>query len=261
MFIDILETSQFYHDFRKEVQSSRISKRIRMVLGSESKLPMIIYGIGSLLSEYDNSPSLQLGLALLMKKDFVWIGELQVFDPILTSPEIKALESLGCSVLNHDEEGRRQALQPTMFFMPHCDINLFNNLLEANWEPNLLRNVIIFGNSFDWHIDILPDYSRDFSSNNRERKLCIWTTMGHVLAAETFTDEFKLRAISYDLKTRRKGKSKLQREHEDTFHGLSWHFFSPLTETWMGLMRWYIREELAGGKKQNLATSNPSPNC
>ncbi|KAI9087365.1 hypothetical protein K1719_030685 [Acacia pycnantha] len=196
-----LEMSQFYHNFRDEIQRKPISKGIQGVLGSETEMQMVIYGIGSIKSEKDDTPKLQLSLAILMKKDFAWIGEIQVFDPILSTIEIQVLESLGCTVLSINEHGRRQTQKPTIFFMPHCDVDLYNNLLEANWEPNLLSNVIIFGNSFDTYIKDLDllNFSRRFSSNGigMERRLShTWETMGHILAARTFTNEFEITTFS-----------------------------------------------------------------
>ncbi|XP_028762663.1 protein SENSITIVITY TO RED LIGHT REDUCED 1-like [Neltuma alba] len=248
--INELKKSPFYRDFQIQFQSSPISRRIQRLLGSKSKMQMVIYGIGS-ISECKSS-QLQLSLAILMKKDFIWVGEIEVFDPILSKTEIKVLESLDCLVLYVNEEGRRQALEPTMFFMPHCDIGLFNNLLEANWKPNLLSNVFIFGNSLDGHLETLFYGWED----NTKRKF-IWPVLGHVLAAETFTNEFKMRAITYggshrtgkvshSKNKKRTGKdtSDFQEDCEHSFYGLAWHVFSPLTETVMGLMRWYVREVL-----------------
>ena len=36
----------------------------------------------------------------------------------------------------------------TLFYMPHCGKALYNNLLWANWTPELLTNLLIIGNSF-----------------------------------------------------------------------------------------------------------------
>ncbi|KAI9074173.1 hypothetical protein K1719_043854 [Acacia pycnantha] len=231
-----LEMSQFYHEFRKELQRKPISECIRRVLGSESKMQMIIYGIGSISDESEgnkNAPKLQLSLAILMKKDFTWIGEVQVFDPVLSEIEIQVLKSFGCTVLSINEEGKRQALKPTMFFMPHCELDLYNNLLEANWKPDLLSNVIIFGNSLDRYIKQHELFSKHFSSNYMKRKLNIWEMMGHVLAAQTFTDEFKMTTISYE-------PCGL---YCHSFFGLNWHFFGSLTTRKMQMMRKKTMEE------------------
>ncbi|XP_028755262.1 protein SENSITIVITY TO RED LIGHT REDUCED 1-like [Neltuma alba] len=268
-FINELESSQFYHDFRDEVQGSHISEHIRWFLVSESKMRIVIYGIGSIESDEKHSPTLQLGLALLMKKDFGWIEGIELFDPILSKTEIQVLESLGCSVSYLNEYGRRKVLKPTMFFMPHCDIRLYNNLLEENWKPELLSNIIIFGNSFDSYIKHPPDVSKIFHTNDpRIRKLGIWALMGNILASQTFTSEFKMRTISYDRHKIGQDAS-FQRDCDISFFNLSWHFFSSLTRRRMRLVRENTRNEYGASvglrsrivvrqKKENVATSNTS---
>uniref|UniRef100_A0A3Q7H9Y4 SRR1-like domain-containing protein n=1 Tax=Solanum lycopersicum TaxID=4081 RepID=A0A3Q7H9Y4_SOLLC len=64
---------------------------------------------------------------------FSWIGEVKVFDTMISQAESRLLTPLGCSVLT----GRRQALRPTMFFMPLCDVELYENHLEENWRHDL----------------------------------------------------------------------------------------------------------------------------
>ncbi|KAF9612342.1 hypothetical protein IFM89_039060 [Coptis chinensis] len=94
------------------------------ILGSETKMQMVIYGIGSIES-YD-CPRLQLSFAILIKRKFDWIGDIEV-----------------------NEQGRRQAVKPTMFFMPHCEAVLYDNLLRANWRPENLNKMVLFGNNFE----------------------------------------------------------------------------------------------------------------
>lgn len=78
-----------------------------------------------------------------------WIEEIEVFDPVLKAIEHYVLERLSCKVLLVNEYGRGIAPRPTLFFMPHCHLILYDNLLEANWSSELLLNrVVIFGNSF-----------------------------------------------------------------------------------------------------------------
>ena len=82
------------------------------VLGSELKMQMVVYGIGSI--ESYEPPRLQLSLAILLKRKFCWIGDIEVFDPILSATESRVLEALDGSVLSVNEQGWRQASKP------HC---------------------------------------------------------------------------------------------------------------------------------------------
>ncbi|XP_057458443.1 protein SENSITIVITY TO RED LIGHT REDUCED 1 [Lotus japonicus] len=202
--ISRIGSSQFYHTFIDQIQTSAFDYFHR-VLGSETKMPMVFYGIGSI--ELYEPPQLQLSLAILMKRDFSWIGNIEVFDPIISVTESRVLEALGCSVMSINEHGRREALSPTMFFMPHCEAELYNNLLQANWKLNNLKNMVLFGNSFE-------EYEQHAS-------ICkyspIINSMGHVLAARRFTKEFRIETISDD--------------YYNAFHDSSWHFFSPVLES------------------------------
>ncbi|XP_028794891.1 protein SENSITIVITY TO RED LIGHT REDUCED 1 [Neltuma alba] len=206
--INKVESSQFYHSLRDQLQTPPISEHLHKVLGLESKMPMVIYGIGSL--ESYEPPRLQLSLAILMKRDFRWIEDIDVFDPVLSATESRILETLGCSVLPFNEHGRRQALKPTVFFMPHCEAELYNNLLQANWELNLLGNMVLFGNSFETYKQV-----SEFNSP-------VLNSMGHILAARKFTNEFSIKTISDD--------------YFNAFHDSSWHFFSPFLETELQFM-------------------------
>ncbi|KAK4264747.1 hypothetical protein QN277_025879 [Acacia crassicarpa] len=149
-------------------------------------MKMVIYGIGKFES-YEN-PNYQIGLAILMQRDFKWIGDIEVFDPALSMNECQILKALGCSVLEFDEDGKRKSLKPTVFFMPHCPIMLYDNLLQANWKPSLLSNVVIFGNSFGKYASYA---SSDYNEDSKD------TGLGR------------------------------NRQGGGAFHCLSWHFFHP----------------------------------
>ncbi|KAI8025750.1 Protein SENSITIVITY TO RED LIGHT REDUCED 1 [Camellia lanceoleosa] len=195
-----VETSLFFSTFMDQTRSPQILDRLSRLLGSEPKMNMVIYGIGSIES-YD-PPRSQLSLAILMKKMFSWIGDLEVFDPILSGTETRVLESLGCSVLSINEQGRRQALKPTLFFMPHCEAELYDNLLQANWRSDMLNHIILFGNSFETY----EQYGSVFKNSN------VVNLRKHILAVRRFTKEFGIKTVSDD--------------YFRAFHDLSWHFFS-----------------------------------
>nr|GMD67570.1 protein SENSITIVITY TO RED LIGHT REDUCED 1 [Ipomoea batatas] len=197
--IQKLEKSEFWLTFLNQLQTSETSDRIVNALGSETNMCMVIYGIGSI--ESYEPPRLQLSLAILMKREFSWIGEMEVFDPIISLTESKVLTALGCSVLSINEDGRRQALKPTLFFMPHCEAELYDNLLQANWRVDLLNHIVLFGNSFEayeHHMSVCKDLS---SAKSRK----------HILAAMKFSKEVGIHCSDDCFRA---------------FNGSSWHFFS-----------------------------------
>ena len=61
--------------------------------------------------------------------------------------------------------------------MPHCSLGLYDNLLWANWGPDTLAHIILFGNRFSGYVE------RDIGRRLRRRA-------GYVAAAaELCTEE------------------------------------------------------------------------
>ncbi|XP_022742989.1 protein SENSITIVITY TO RED LIGHT REDUCED 1-like [Durio zibethinus] len=207
-----IENSPFFSTFLDQMQNPEVLNHFHRVLGSELKLQMVIYGIGSI--ESHEAPRLQLSLAVMMKRKFSWIGDIEVFDPVLSATESRVLEALGCSVLSVNEQGRRQTLKPTLFFMPHCEAELYNNLLQANWEVESLNRVALFGNSFEayeQHVSF-KYYDQEVSFMDSS----VVESVTHILAARRFTDELRIKTVSDD--------------YFAAFHDSSWHFFKPACE-------------------------------
>ncbi|KAJ6428146.1 hypothetical protein OIU84_023543 [Salix udensis] len=171
-----VESSQFYQNFLEQVEDPDILNSFHKVVGLKLKMPMVIYGIGSI--ESYETPRFQLSLAILMKSKFDWIGDMEVFDPILSATESRVLESL----------------------------ELYNNLLQANWELELLNHIVLFGNSFEMY-EFLSEIKKSF----------VVDSTGHILAARKFTDEYVIKIASDNYLT--------------AFHDSSWHFFSPTLDT------------------------------
>lgn len=208
MCMNKLQSSPFYHTFLDQIQTPQVLECFHRVLGSErseSELQMVIYGIGSI--ESYEPPRLQLSLAILLKRKFNWIGNIEVFDPILSATESRVLEALGCTVLSVNEQGRRCALKPTMFFMPHCEAELYDNLLRANWGVDMLNRIVLFGNSFETY----EQHVSEFKSS------AVVHSSRHILAIRRFTNEFRINATSDD--------------YFGAFHDSSWHFFNPVLKT------------------------------
>jgi hypothetical protein len=77
--------------------------------------------------------------------------EMSFFDPCMTSDEAAFLERNSISVISSNERGKRlvnvNMNDTTLFFMPHCPMSLYTNVLHTNWDHLFHGRVIIFGNS------------------------------------------------------------------------------------------------------------------
>ncbi|WRX28759.1 SRR1-like domain - like 3, partial [Theobroma cacao] len=141
-----VQESKFYSELHKQIKSEEFQSQLTRVLASHSRdVPMVIYALGSL--EEGNSSKYQLAVALLLQQDFFnWITSIEVFDPVLSPTDIIVLEKLGCTVLTVNEDCKRRVERPTLFFMPYVSTDLTGNLLEANWSPPNINQVILLTN-------------------------------------------------------------------------------------------------------------------
>ncbi|GJT05333.1 protein sensitivity to red light reduced 1 [Tanacetum coccineum] len=183
--IEKLEKSEFLRVFMDQLQFIQASEdHFTRLVGSEEKLKVVIYGIGSIES-YEQS-RLQLSLVINMKKHLDWMGEVEVFDPVISLTELKVIEKLGCSVLSVNEYGRRRAVSPTFFFMPHCVSELYVNLLKTNWRHDLLNRMVLLGDSFK---------SYDEESRSEATGAALDDLRTRILALQSFTKEYE---VSFD---------------------------------------------------------------
>ncbi|XP_015276770.1 PREDICTED: SRR1-like protein [Gekko japonicus] len=117
-------------------------------------LRCVCYGLGNFSS--CSKARFQLAFLLLLLKDgCLCLPPWQIpeelcciFDPAFSTLEREVLSGLGFSVLSRNEEGKRPAEEPTLFYMVHCGKALYNNLLWSNWSAEALSQMVVVGNSF-----------------------------------------------------------------------------------------------------------------
>ncbi|KAJ2162548.1 hypothetical protein GGF46_000551 [Coemansia sp. RSA 552] len=131
---DVLRRSQFHAEF--------VATCIP-ILAAFDPQETVCYGIGSLAT-----PVSQWQLALILLINEKLGSRIWAYDPASTTSDIATLEKLGVSTITTDEGGRRRADCRTLFFMPHCEQFLYENLLAANWTEKQLRNIALIGNHF-----------------------------------------------------------------------------------------------------------------
>ncbi|XP_059309979.1 protein SENSITIVITY TO RED LIGHT REDUCED 1-like [Lycium ferocissimum] len=134
-----VENSEFYAGMRLDLeQNEAIQKHFFRLLGSHSHVQVVIYGLGSI--EYSFSSQFQLAVVLLLKRDFSnWIGNIEIYDPVMSPSDITVFKELGLEVLTVDENCKRKAQRPTLFYMPSPYYYLIGNLLGANWSSSCLN--------------------------------------------------------------------------------------------------------------------------
>lgn len=136
---------------------------------------IVCYGIGNFSEPY--SPSmLQLACVLQVRRELAAITEVFIeeeatdemaldvfrkksevdvfyFEPEILSVERKILEEFNVEIIETNEQGKRRTSKNscgTLFYMPHCPMRLYSNVLWANWDPDILfrGKLVIFGNDF-----------------------------------------------------------------------------------------------------------------
>lgn len=137
------------------------------------QMECVCYGLGSFSSCVSARYQLAL-LLLLLESGQIPLKECFVYDPAFSSGERDVLRELGLTVLTENEEGKRLASKPTLFYLMHCGKALYNNLLWKNWSTKNLSLMIIIGNSFSGIMDrtIEREFRRDYSYITEAVSVC-----------------------------------------------------------------------------------------
>ncbi|KAH9951398.1 hypothetical protein B0H21DRAFT_280471 [Amylocystis lapponica] len=88
-------------------------------------------------------------------------AKVAVYDPVFTEQDIELLDTLAVSRIAENKHARHRVESPTIVFMPHCDLQLYENLLRENWSRDRLSHLILIANRLSDYADSAP--SRRFS--------------------------------------------------------------------------------------------------
>ena len=133
--LDIIADACFVQDLIRKVSDLNLDQ-------------IVSFGIGN-FSFLDNS-FFQLTVLVQLQKFLKLSKKCIIFDPVFTNIEIAFLKHIGFEVfLINDECCFNVGDQKTLFFMIHCGTAMYNNVLWANFTPDLLKNVAFLGNSFE----------------------------------------------------------------------------------------------------------------
>lgn len=79
--------------------------------------------------------------------------QVQVYDPVLSDMDKQVIKDLGGTILLAEEAMQHTCSEKTLFYMPHCDAALYNEVLESNWSIHQLSDLSFLGNSFS-HMEV-----------------------------------------------------------------------------------------------------------
>ncbi|KAJ1719715.1 hypothetical protein LPJ53_005573 [Coemansia erecta] len=120
------------------------------LLGSLCPAEIVCFGVGSPTGSQASQWQITLVLEI---QDALKPIRVSAYDPVVTDADRRMLDRLDIEVLTENEEGRRVARERTLFFMPHCEQFLYENLVAANWTRETLEKVVVVGNRFAMYRD------------------------------------------------------------------------------------------------------------
>ncbi|KAF7367232.1 Translation machinery-associated protein 20 [Mycena sanguinolenta] len=116
---------------------------------------LLCLGLGSPSS----SPNSRAQLAFLLemcKSVPIKHENVSIYDPVFSEEDNALFEQLGFRVLSENKEGKHTLDAPTILWMPHCDLDLHESVLAANWSHEQLGRIVLISNRLGDYVDGNP---------------------------------------------------------------------------------------------------------
>lgn len=160
-FVEEIRESSFYN-----VKFERAFKKCLQTITDGKIQQITCYGLGKIHGIYSVPPCYQLALLILIheklsKLNLLINTTIEMYDPRFDDLDLetfRAFEVPKFKILNENEHCCRRLEHHSnyhLFYMPHVDYPLYNNLLGVNWNPQDLGKLIILGNSFTETIETI----------------------------------------------------------------------------------------------------------
>ncbi|KDQ60616.1 hypothetical protein JAAARDRAFT_555598 [Jaapia argillacea MUCL 33604] len=121
-----------------------------------SSLNVVCLGLGSPSTSVN--ARLQLGFLLRLCEDFgISHRKVSVYDPVFTQSDVLFLEELQFSV-PCNSTGSQKTAPPTVLFMPHCDLHLYEHIFRQHWEKECLANMVLIANVLGQYLESNPSH-------------------------------------------------------------------------------------------------------
>ncbi|EGO21000.1 hypothetical protein SERLADRAFT_335274, partial [Serpula lacrymans var. lacrymans S7.9] len=128
---------------------------------------VLCLGLGSPVSSRDARAQLAFLIRFCSLCD-IDLQNVSVYDPVFTDADSALLQALGMQCLADNrartfsirvsifylfQNAKHPVIRPTILYMPHCDMDLYENIIRENWTREQLSNIIFIANRFSDYID------------------------------------------------------------------------------------------------------------
>ncbi|KAF8921472.1 SRR1-domain-containing protein [Mucidula mucida] len=127
------------------------TKIIRDSLDASSLLPLNILCLGLGSPEASATSRAQLSFLFQLCRSLnIDHSRVSVYDPVFSGADTSLLTERGMQIGPLIDY---RCATPTIVYMPHCDMELHEHFLRANWTPSSLRSLILVCNRLGDYVD------------------------------------------------------------------------------------------------------------
>ncbi|KAF8507276.1 hypothetical protein JB92DRAFT_723419 [Gautieria morchelliformis] len=123
-------------------------------------------------------------------------NRIEFFDPHFTQEDIQGLLVMGFNVLAENKHGKYTVKGRTMLFMPHCGVELYENILRQNWTANDVQRLLLVGNVLQEYETMTPRWKLEHRMPCLSR-ICKYLSCDLIPPMETLPLAFNNLALQY----------------------------------------------------------------
>ncbi|KAJ7040970.1 SRR1-domain-containing protein [Mycena alexandri] len=143
-------------ELSQDAWNSRCQQILQDHLTAHSLSPskILCLGLGS-PSSSSNSRA-QLGFLLeICKSTGIEHSNVSIYDPVFSQEDDVLFKQLGLCKLS-ENKANHSLEATTILWMPHCDLDLYESVLAANWSREQLPYVLLISNRLEDYVDSIP---------------------------------------------------------------------------------------------------------
>ncbi|KIP04752.1 hypothetical protein PHLGIDRAFT_120409 [Phlebiopsis gigantea 11061_1 CR5-6] len=148
-------------------QCTQLLREAMQTLAAQAP-PILCLGLGSPSSSRDARAQLAFLLAacddLTLERSTA-----SAYDPVFTDEDAQLLATVKVQRLTEDQARSPPSMpsagypleEPTIVYMPHCDLRLYENLLRENCSQERLPRLLLIANRLSEYVDSIPSHKLD----------------------------------------------------------------------------------------------------